>query len=78
MNVNDLALFRALDVMVRKSRRGQGNEFDKDKLVRDVMQAVRDYSPEALERMWDYKGDVMRAVVECEGGNDYPRHRRDM
>lgn len=42
-NVNDLALFRALDVLVRKSRRGQGNAYEKEKLVADVLKAAAEY-----------------------------------
>ena len=75
MNVNDLALFRALDVLVRKMRRGEGNEFDKEKLVADVLKAHAEYSSEKLEAMWEYKEYVMEAVAACGGGNDYPRHR---
>ena len=51
MNVNDLALFRALDVLVRKMRRGEGNAFDKEKLVGDVLKAYAEYSSEQLEAM---------------------------
>lgn len=51
---NDLELFRALDVSVRKHRRSCGNRYDK-----------------AAE----YKSYVMQAVVACNGGNDYERHR---
>ena len=40
MNINDLALFRALDVAVRKARRGEGNAYDKEKLVADVLKAI--------------------------------------
>ena len=39
INLNDLALFRALDVAVRKMRRGGGNAFEKEKLVRDAVLA---------------------------------------
>ena len=52
MNVNDLALFRGLDVAVRKLRRGAGNTFDKEKLVADVLKAVAEYPSEKLETMW--------------------------
>ena len=76
-NVNDLALFRALDVLVRKSRRGQGNAYDKEKLVADVLKAAAEYPTEQLERMWEYKEYVMQAVEKCNGLNDYPRHRRN-
>jgi hypothetical protein len=76
MNVNDLALFRALDVAVRKSRRGMKRGlFDKDQLVKDVLAAAAAYSTEQLEKMWDYKSYVMEQVKASKGGNDYPRHR---
>ena len=75
LNVNDLALFRSLDVAVRKLRRTEGNEWDKEKLARDVHRAVKDYPAEKLEEMWDYKSYVMQAILDCGGGNDYPRHR---
>ena len=80
MNINDLALFRGLDVLVQKVRRGQGNEYDKEKLVDDVLKAVAEYPTEKLERMWEYKEYVMEAVQATQptpGGNDYPRHRAD-
>jgi hypothetical protein len=75
MNINDLAFFRALDVLVRKVRRGESNAFDKEKLVADVLKAHAEYPSEQLEAMWDYKSYVMEAVEACGGGNDYSRHR---
>ena len=63
--------------MVRKARRGQGNAFDKDKLVADVIKAAAEYPTEQLERMWEYKEHILDQVEMCNGGNDYPRHRRD-
>ena len=76
MNVNDLALFRALDVAVRKSRRGMKRGlFDKEQLVKDVLAAAAAYPTEQLEKMWDYKSYVMEQVKASKGGNDYPRHR---
>ena len=76
MNVNDLALFRALDVAVRKSRRGMKRGlFDKEQLVKDVLAAAAAYSSEQLEKMWAYKTYVMEQVLAAKGGNDYPRHR---
>jgi hypothetical protein len=76
MNVNDLALFRALDVAVRKSRRGMKKGlFDKEQLVKDVLAAAAAYPTEQLEKMWDYKSYVMEQVKASKGGNDYPRHR---
>ena len=75
MNVNDLALFRALDVAVRKHRRGSGNRYDKEQLVADVQRMAAEYPSEKLDAMWEYKNYVMQAVVACNGGNDYERHR---
>lgn len=77
LNVNDLALFRALDVAVRKLRRGMGRSavWNKEQLVRDVMAAVKAYPASKLSQMWDYKSEIMAKVVEAEGGNDYDRHR---
>ena len=43
----------------------------------DVLKAVAEYPTEQLERMWEYKEYVMQAVEKCDGGNDYPRHRRE-
>ena len=63
---------------VSKARRGEGNEYDKEKLVADVLKAVAEYPTEQLERMWEYKEKVMDQVMKCNGGNDYPRHSRDM
>ena len=70
--MNDLALFRALDVLVRKMRRVEGNAFDKEKLVADVLKAYAEYSSEKLEAMWEYKEYVMEAVARVRrgGGND--------
>ena len=64
--------------MVRKARRSQGNEYDKKKLVADVLKAAAEYPTAQLERMWEYKEKVMEQVEKCNGGNDYPRHSRDM
>ena len=44
----------------------------------DVLKAVAEYPTEQLERMWEYKEKVMDQVMKCNGGNDYPRHSRDM
>ena len=79
MNVNDLALFRGLDVY-GCARRAAGREtptYDKEKLVADVLKAAAEYPTEQLERMWEYKEHVMNQVEKCNGGNEYPRHRRD-
>ena len=77
MNVNDLALFRAFDVAVRKLRRGMGRSavWNKEQLVRDVMKAALSYPAEQLAKMWDYKSDIMEKVVGANGGNNYERHR---
>ena len=71
LNVNDLALFRALDVAVRKLRRGMGRSavWNKEQLVRDVMRAKDAYPASKLSMMWDYKSDIMAKVVEAKGGN---------
>ena len=37
--------------------------FDIDQLVKDVMEAFEDYPPEQLEKMWQHKSYVMRAVL---------------
>ena len=75
-NVNDLAFFRALDVRVRKPRRGKGNSFDKDVLVCDEEAAHAEFPSETIERMFAYKEKVMDVVLKppCDGGNDYERH----
>ena len=75
MNINDLAFFRALDVVVHKMRRGESNAFDKEKLVADVKKAWAEYPAKDLEAMWAYKEYVMEAVEAADGGNTYPRHR---
>ena len=78
MNVCDLTFFRALDVAVRKRRRGMQGVFDKEQLVRDVTAEFKAYPTERLERMWEYKSYVMEQVSkpEIDGGNDYERHRK--
>ena len=75
MNVNDLALFRSLDVRVRKLRRGSGCMFDPEKLVSDVLQAVEEYPAETLVKIWGTKTEIMGKIVLRAGGNDYERHR---
>ena len=79
-NICDLAFFRALAVAVRKRRRGTmrgPKRFDIDQLVTDVMEAFQDYSSDQLEKMWQHKSYVMRAVLTTKpkvGGSNYPRH----
>ena len=79
-NINDLAFFRALAVAVRKRRRATmrgPKKFDIDQLVADVMEAFEEYPPEQLEKMWQHKSYVMRAVLETKpkvGGSNYPKH----
>jgi hypothetical protein len=79
-NICDLAFFRALSVAVRKRRREMmrgPRRFDIDQLVEDVMQAFEDYPPEQLEKMWQHKSYVMKAVLTTTpkaGGNNYPPH----
>ena len=75
MNVNDLALFRGLDVLVRKARRGQGNEYDKEKLVADVSGYSR-RPPSTPQSSWSACGSTRstswnRWQVHVPGGNDY-------
>ena len=43
----------------------------------DVEEAYADYPPEQLEKMWQHKSYVMRAVLETKpkvGGSNYPKH----
>ena len=79
-NICDLAFFRALGVAVRKRRRSTmrgAKRFDVDQLAEDVHQAFLDYDFEQLEKMWQHKSYVMRAVLTTTpkvGGSNYPRH----
>ena len=76
-NENDLALFRALDVAIRKSRRGMRQSlFDKEKPVLDVYAAADAYPQEQFEKMWKYKSSLMQAV-KVDGGKDGDRHRTE-
>ena len=62
---------------VRKLRRGMGRSvvWNREQLVHDVKAAAAAYPAEKLTDMWDYKCDIMKKVVEANGGNDYERHR---
>ena len=79
-NICDLAFFRALSVAVRKRRRTimrGAKRFDIDQLVEDVHEAFLEYDSEQLEKMWQHKSYVMRAVLTTKpkaGGSNYPRH----
>lgn len=79
-NICDLAFFRALSVAVRKRRRtvmSGPKRFDIPTLVEDVMEAFKEYPPEQLDKMWEHKSYVMRAVLATKpkpGGSNYPRH----
>lgn len=59
---------------MRKVRRGKIS-FDKDQLVKDVLQAWEDYDLGTLADMWEYLQYCLKAAVEVKGGNNYPRHR---
>ena len=43
----------------------------------DVHEAFAEYPPEQLDKMWQHKSYVMRAVLETKpkvGGSNYPKH----
>ena len=51
--------------------------FDIDQLVADVLEAFEEYPAKQLEKMWQHKSYVMRAVQTTKpkkGGSNYPRH----
>ena len=51
--------------------------FDIPTLVDDVMEAFEQYPPEQLEKMWEHKSYVLRAVLMTKpkvGGSNYPKH----
>ena len=73
-NINDLAFFRALSIAVSKVRRGKV-DFDKDRLVDDVMKAWNSYDDAKIAKMWEYHDYCLKAAIDCGGGNNYPRHR---
>jgi hypothetical protein len=78
-NICDLSFFRGLLAGgVRKFRRkaARQNVFDKEQLVADVMKAWRDYPPEQLEKMWEYKHHIMAKVKEVNGDNVYDKRRK--
>ena len=76
MNVNDLGLFRALDVKVERRRRGmKRGKMDPEQLARDVVATYAAFDEEKLDKIWEYKRYVMRCVEATKGGNTYERHR---
>ena len=76
MNVNDLGLFRALDVKVqRRSRSMKRGRMDPEQLAKDVEAMYAAFDKETLEKVWKYKRYVMRCVEATKGGNTYERHR---
>ncbi len=63
MNVNDLGLFRALDVKVqRRSRSMKRGRMDPEQLAKDVEATYAAFDKETLEKVWKYKRYVMRCV----------------
>ena len=53
ININDLALFRALKVQIKKTRRGpHPDRYNVEKLVADVLREWAGYPSEKLEEMW--------------------------
>ena len=78
MNINDVGLFRSLDVSVRKLRRGSGNLFDiindNETMVEVVLQVVNTYYADKLCLIWNHKAEGMGKVVLFAGGGDYDRH----
>ena len=73
MNVNDLGLFRALDVKVQRCRRGmlKRGKMDPEQLARDVVATYAAFDVEKLldKIYWKYKRYVMRCVEATTGGN---------
>ena len=54
MNVNDLGLFRALDVKVERRRRGmKRGKMDPEQLARDVVATYAAFKEETLEKIWE-------------------------
>ena len=68
----DIAFFRALATCVAKRRRGleRGKtQFDLERLADDVQAAFKAYSHDTLDQMWAYKSELMKKIVEADGGN---------
>ena len=74
MNVNDLALFRALDSSVHRLRQECRDKFNREILVDDVKRTFKEYPRNQIESIWVQKEYVMSVVCACNGGNEYPRH----
>jgi len=54
MHVNDLGLFRALDVKVQRCRRGmKRGRMDPEQLARDVVATYAAFKEETLEKIWE-------------------------
>ena len=50
-------------------------QFDIDRLAEDVEAAYKAYSVDTIDKMWAYKSEVMKKIIECNGGNCYDRRR---
>ena len=75
-NICDIAFFRALASCVAKRRRGieRGKiQFDLERLADDVEAAFNAYSANTLDQMWAYKSELMKKIVEADGGNWYDK-----
>ena len=46
-----------------------------DQLAADVDAAWHNYDEEKLARMWEYRDYCLKAAIDFNGGNDYPKHR---
>ena len=46
-----------------------------DQLVKDVHEAYEAYDVDKIEQMWSYKMEIMRKIIEADGGNWYNKRR---
>ena len=73
-NICDIAFFRALASCVAKRRRLLDRaRFDLEQLAKDVEAAFLEYKVSTLDQMWSYKSELMKKIIEAEGGNWYDK-----
>ena len=77
-NCCDLAFFCARNKHFRKQMKLK-SVGDVKKLVEHVLTTFKNFPVETLSDMWRTKTRVLKAIVACDGGNDYaiPRSNTD-
>jgi hypothetical protein len=69
-NINDLAIFPSMSKRFNKKQKHEVIN-DLDRIAANARQTWEDFPSDVLTKAWATKTDVLKAIIDDKGGNDY-------